>query len=59
MLNEPNQILERLILNEQVKRNWAKANGSQIRWGSPVNNASSAAQKDFRFNFTFVIISIH
>lgn len=52
MLDEPNQILDRLGLNEQVRRNWAKTNGSQIRRGSPVNNASSTEQKDFILNFT-------
>lgn len=48
MLDEPNQILARLGWNEQVKRNWANPNGSQIRQGSAVNTE----QKDCILNLS-------
>lgn len=45
MLDEPNRILARLGWNKQVKRKWAKPNGSQIRQDSAVNYDSSTEKK--------------
>lgn len=52
LLDEPKQILARLSWKEQVKANWAKPNGSQIRKGSTVNYTSSGKKNDCILNFS-------
>lgn len=58
MLDEPNQILARLGVNEQVKRNWAKPNGSQIRQECAVNYASPES-KTIAFSISSLLIICH
>lgn len=49
MLDEPNQILARLGSNKQVKRKWAKPNGSQIRQDFAVNYDSSSSSSSCHY----------
>lgn len=49
MVSEPNQILDRVGLNERLEGYWAKRNGSQIRHGQSVQYPCQLREKDISF----------